>query len=360
MNKKLNDHIQPAFPGGSKSRVNRAGERVRDNCPTFDDFIVIDQWRAAHRAVLNTFQAILRTRTRGTGIVVAQRHKRRSTIFGKLKRFPKMQLARMDDVAGCRLIFPNVKELYKFRDNFHRSRFHHHRRNELDKYDYIKNPKKTGYRGIHDVYDYDVNSIAGRDLKGLTVEIQYRTNIQHAWATAVEVIGFITESQPKFQEGDTRYQDAMALTSEILSRSFESLKGPVPVISDVDLVKNFLKADEELGLLKMLRGLNSADTEISVNRNAILIFSESGSLEVKSYRDATEALRSLFELEKRLPSKDIVLVRADTSEDVRFAFKNYFSDAQDFIQMVEDGCQKLSGRHSFKPNKNFNSRKFKH
>jgi len=187
------------------------------------------------------------------------------------------------------------------------------------------------------------------------VEIQYRTNIQHAWATAVEVIGFITESQPKFQEGDTRYQNAMALTSEILARSFESLKGPFPEISNIDLVKNFLEIDKELGLLKMLRGLNAADTEVSVNRNAILIFSESGALEVKSYRDATEALRSLFELEKRLPSKDIVLVRADTSEDVRFAFKNYFSDAQDFIQMVEDGCQKLSGRRSLKPNKRFKS-----
>jgi hypothetical protein len=50
-------------------------------------------------------------------------------------------------------------------------------------------------------------------------ELQYRTKIQHAWATAVEAIGFITESQPKFQEGDTRYQAAMALASEILARA---------------------------------------------------------------------------------------------------------------------------------------------
>jgi len=30
--------------------------------------------------------------------------------------------------------------------------------------------------------------------------------VQHAWATAVEVIGLITESQPKFQRGDNRYE----------------------------------------------------------------------------------------------------------------------------------------------------------
>ena len=43
-----------------------------------------------------------------------------------------------------------------------------------------------------------------------------------------------------------------------------------------------------------------------------------------------------------MPDRDIVLVRADTTEDVRLAFKNYFSDAQDFIQLIEKGCSKLT------------------
>ena len=63
------------------------------------------------------------------------------------------------------------------------------------------------------VEEYDVNSEVGRGLAGLNVEIQYRTLVQHAWSTAVEVIGFITESQPKFQRGDKRYEHAMALAS---------------------------------------------------------------------------------------------------------------------------------------------------
>lgn len=133
------------FPGGSRKRVNRAGAHVRGSCPTPADLEAIDEWRAAHRNVLNTFQAILRTRTRKTNTVVAQRHKRRTTIFGKLHRFPHMQLARMDDVAGCRLIFPSVAALYKFRKEFHKARFRHKRRDDVDKYDYIKSPKPTGY-----------------------------------------------------------------------------------------------------------------------------------------------------------------------------------------------------------------------
>ena len=343
----MNQSSNKIFPGGSKSRVNLAGKNIRSGNITADDLLVVEEWRAAHRAVLNTFQAILRNRTRGKDIVVAQRHKRRSTIFDKLDRFPSMALARMDDVAGCRLIFSTIQELYNFRENLHKARFHHERRNEIDKYDYIKNPKTTGYRGIHDVYVYDVNSINGRHLKGLMVEIQYRTKIEHAWATAVEVIGFITESQPKFQEGDTRYQAAMALASEILARAFEEGNGPFPQKEKSEVVKDFLKLDQELNLLKTLRGLNSADTivstNVSTNRNSILIFSPSGELEIRTYRDAPEALRALFQIEKEQPRKDIVLVKADTSEEVRIAFKNYFSDAQDFINLVEEGCQILSG-----------------
>jgi putative GTP pyrophosphokinase len=335
--------------------VNRAGERVRHGTATPEDLHVIDEWRAAHRAVLNTFKANLIQRGRGKGITFAQRHKRKRTIFDKLHRFPEMNLSRMDDVAGCRLIFKNTKELYAFRENFHRARFNHKRRNAEDKnkYDYIKQPKSTGYRGVHDVYEYDVNSTVGRPLAGLYVEIQYRTLVQHAWATTVEVIGFITESQPKFQQGDTRYEVAMAMASEILARAHEKQKGPLPEVPDRELVAKFLKAEKELGLLQTLRGLNAADKVVSSKRNAILIFSEGRPLEVRQFRDAPDALRALFELERRMPDRDIVLVRADTGEDVRLAFKSYFSDARDFIRLIEDGCTKLTAAKTVRDVKYF-------
>ena len=354
----MNQSINKNFPGGSKSIVNRAGDSVRENRATVDDLNAIENWRAAHKAVLNTFQAILRNRTRGKNITVAQRHKRRSTIFDKLIRLPQMQLSRMDDVAGCRLIFNNLNDLYSFRSVFHQARFHHKRKNDIDKYNYIKKPKNTGYRGIHDVYSYDVNSETGKYLKGLLVEIQYRTDVQHAWATAVEVIGFITESQPKFEKGDDRYSHAMALSSEILSRAYENLQGPFPKKSNIDVIKEFLSLDKELNLLNMLRGLKTADTAITEKRNSILIFHESSDLEIRSYRSATEALSALFELEKVMPSgTDVVLVKADTTEEVRFAFKNYFSDARDFIKLVEDGCQKLSGKKQLRTNKSSGRKK---
>ena len=330
------------FPGGSKSKVNRAGDSVRAGTASNEDIKAIDDWRAAHRAVLNTFQAILRNRTKGTDIVVGQRHKRKKTIFDKLTRLPKMKLVRMDDVAGCRLIFADITELYKFREKLHKARFSHKRRNEVDKYDYIKAPKSTGYRGIHDVYIYDVNSEKGKKYKGLLVELQYRTQIQHAWATTVEVIGFITGNQPKFQRGDKRYERIMVLASEILARAYEDRRGSLPEIRDKSLVGEFLKLDDELKLIQTLRGLNQSTAPITEKRNTILIFNSEEELEIQTFKDATSALKALFRLEKERPDKDIVLVKADTSEEVRIAFKNYFSDATDFIKLLENGCQLLT------------------
>lgn len=331
------------YPGGSKSRVNRAGDAIRKHTATAEDLDVIETWRAAHRGVLNTFQALLRNRSRGKNVIVAQRHKRANTIFNKLDRLPQMALARMDDIAGCRLIFRNEDDLRAFRASLHGAHFAHKLRNEPDKYDYIKQPKPTGYRGIHDVYEYDVASLAGKHLKGLYIELQYRTAIQHAWATAVEMIGVISDNHPKFEQGDKRYQEIMTYTSEILARAHEGQKSCHPTLSDEEVVRRFLALDDELGLMATLRGLNAKSSDGTKYQNMILIIRPDTPVEVRPYRDATDAMRELFKLERQFPAFDIVLVRAESSEEVRIAFRNYFTDAREFIRLVEKGCEKLMG-----------------
>ena len=197
-----------APPWGSKGLINRAGDALRARRElTQDELAAIEAWRAGHKNVLNTFQASLRTRAKGSGVQVAQRLKRRSTIMDKLSREPKMQLARMDDVAGCRLIFPDIPTLERFRTEFLKAGFKHRVKNTIDKYDYINRPKASGYRGIHDIYEYNPKSKQGKPFSGLLMELQYRTQAQHAWATAVEVVSRITENQPKFDRGDERYKE---------------------------------------------------------------------------------------------------------------------------------------------------------
>jgi putative GTP pyrophosphokinase len=342
--------IKPTFPGGSKSRVSRAGDAVRNGNQTDEDLKIINTWRASHKSVLNAFQAILRTRTRGTGIVVAQRHKRRKTIFGKLRRLPGMQLARMDDVAGCRLIFPDLESLYDFRTKFHKARFKHRRKNDADRYDYIKKPKETGYRGIHDIYECDINSIKGKESKGLLIELQYRTKVQHAWSTSVEMIGLITSSQPKFQEGDKRYEVAMLYASDIICRAYELSGNCITSLSNLELVKKFRDIDKELHLTKILKRLNAIKNINNIvlenKKNIILMYAENEKekLEMFSYKNSAQALKALFYLEQENPGKDIVLVQADNSKDIEVVFKNYFNDAREFIDLIEKGRQKLSNK----------------
>lgn len=99
------------YPAYSKKRVSRAGNAVRQGTEQQEDIDAIENWRASHNYVLNTFQATLRRHARGKDITVAQRLKRRLTVYDKLKRQPDMKLARMHDIAGCRLIFDNISAL---------------------------------------------------------------------------------------------------------------------------------------------------------------------------------------------------------------------------------------------------------
>lgn len=163
-------------PNYSKSRVSLAGANVRNSCASEQDTLIIENWRASHNHILNSWQATLRNRCKGKEIVFAQRLKRRATVFNKLQREPNMALARMHDIAGCRLIFKNIKELNEYRDSLHHSRMKHKRKSP-DGYNYIDMPANSGYRGVHDVYEYNniMRKDRPQDWNGLLVEIQYRT-----------------------------------------------------------------------------------------------------------------------------------------------------------------------------------------
>lgn len=335
----------------TKGQINRSGKEVRSGNPSEDALTVINNWRASHAYILNTFQATLRNRTRDTNISVAQRLKRLRTIISKLDRQPRMELARMDDVAGCRLIFQNQKQLVAFRKDIHRARFGHKLRNDVLKYDYIGHPKSDGYRGIHDIYEYNVSSLGGRPYNGLLLELQYRTVYQHAWATSVEIIGMLTENQPKFHEGDKRHIEFFRLASEVISRAFEKQKSCYPSKSDQEVVRELRKLETEIHVMRTLRGLTTSTKKTGSRKNVILSFSKEGTLDLFAFAKGADALRKYFQLEKAQTGADIVLVRGDTAADIRLAYKNYFTDPDDFVRYVERGCEKLSPKRKQKQRK---------
>jgi len=339
--------IYDSFPGGSKNRVNAAGNAIRNGIETPEHLSIIEEWRSAHTLVINTFQALLRNRAKSMGAIVAQRLKRRATVFDKLRRHSKMELSRMDDVAGCRVILPDLASLNEFRESLQKARFAHLLRNEPDKYNYIKYPKADGYRGIHDIYSYEVNSEEGRNLKGLNIEIQYRTMIQHTWSTTVEILSYVTGHDTKYHRGDSRYVEAMALASEIFARAYEHRSGPRPALLNSQIVGRFLDLDYELGLLLRLSALQVADqSKGSSARHFILMRGGyiNQYLNVSNYSSEESAKQSLFLLENRYPDADIVYVTGETSDSIRLVYKNYFDDAVEFLDKIIEGISKLGFR----------------
>ena len=96
----------------------------------------------------------------------------------------------MQDVGGARAVLPTIDEVDELRALYRRSRARHTLANEKD---YIRNPKPSGYRGIHLVYRYQ--SDRSKVYNGLQIELQLRTRTQHAWATAVETVGTFSDSR---------------------------------------------------------------------------------------------------------------------------------------------------------------------
>jgi putative GTP pyrophosphokinase len=332
-------------PWGSKGAINRAGGAIRANTLTEEHAAVLITWRIAHRRVINTFQALLRTRARDENVEVAQRLKRQRTIVDKLSRFPRMDLAQMQDVAGCRLIFPTVEELREFRRKVHRARFKHVLKNAKDKYDYISFPTDRGYRGIHDVYEFRAQHKDGEIYNGLQIEIQYRTHVQHAWATAVELITQLSENEPKFGRGDERHINFFRLASELLARAHEGEKSCSPELSDADLVARFDRLEGEIGVLRALRELHAYTKidEVAKSKQLILQMAKGTSdLTVHQFDTEPEASKALLELEKAHPDDDIVLVGADSVAEVTSAFRNYFTNVKEFIDLIEMATANLS------------------
>jgi len=334
-------------PEYSTSRVAAAGRRIRKGVPTPEDWEVLENWRRAHAYVLNTFQMRLRNaRKQFAGDVqVAQRHKRLPTIVDKLRREPSMQLSTMHDIAGCRAICASVEDLFQFRNEFLRTRAKHiHTNAESGRFDYVTHPKSSGYRGMHDVFETVLESDSGKRWNGLKVEVQFRTRVQHAWATAVETVDLLNGERAKFGEADPKLQRFFLLASELLSRTMEDRQGYLVDTPNRDVAREFGALNRELGVVRRLTEAVASNPRIEKDRNTILIFHFQGEqrLEIRSFDSITPAQREYSELEKEFAGKaDVVLVKAERVDDLRRSFQNYFTDAQEFVSLVTDAYNAL-------------------
>lgn len=135
-------------PKYSKKEINKAGSIIANSSSTEEErknaLIILNNWRASHSYPLQVICSNLRLRN--PHAIVVQRLKRLDSIIGKIKRFPNMNLYRMQDLGGCRVIVDTIEQVYDAIDKYKKSRIRHILKKEND---YIQNPKKSGYRSYH-------------------------------------------------------------------------------------------------------------------------------------------------------------------------------------------------------------------
>lgn len=324
----------------SKKAVQRAGEKliidnlINDKPDEYKESMqVLSNWRSSH---VNSLKVMLSNLQTACDVIdkkhiVVARLKRTPSIISKLKRFDKMKLRNMQDIAGCRAILTSTKNVYKLRRELNRSR-------EFKVTDYIKNPKLDGYRGIH---------LIGKckdDDNGIDypVEIQLRSKVQHAWATAVEIVDLFTNQCLKSNDGKKEWLEFFKLVSNEFSKiensnheeTMDSLGDAVHLIKKLDVYKKFDA---------FASSLESIEKHVEINDdsyNLIKVDFSKKAVNVWTYseKDFSEAADNYLKLEKEAAqSKSFVvaLVSSSSVNNLKEAYPNYFADSKIFIEHLK-------------------------
>ena len=344
--------IEPEYSKGEVDRTGRAlSERERgDERERALD--VLNNWRAAHAFPLNTFQNGLRAKSAEVSkrILVSQRLKRTESTVAKLERFPRMKLSRMQDMGGCRSVTENVEQIARLREGLRRSRMKHKRVRE---YDYMAQPQPSGYRGHHIVYSYRGRNKA---FNGLHIEVQLRSELQHAWAAAVEVVGAFMGQALKAGEGDSGWLRFFALAGASLALKEGGAPVPGTPSDPQELQRKTRRISESLNVSGRLREYRSLIRPRPVHRQvkgreARYYLLERNPSHQTTYvmefgggrREIARATEEYASAERRIGGvlgAEAVLVSADSLSAVRRAYPSYYADTDRFLkelQMVNGG-----------------------
>jgi hypothetical protein len=314
---------------------------------------VMDHWRACHAYPLNAMQINLRRMARKFDIhpLVAQRTKRLLSIGIKLGHNPKMKLTQMQDVAGCRAVLKSSGTVKEFEKFIRKESRMNHIFATVD--DYIRNPKDSGYRGIHLVYRFHSQRKPASQYNGLKIEIQIRSQFQHAWATTVETVGtFLGEALKASRGSDTWLRFFALMSSAIALREQEPVVPNTP-LNPKELISELDDHAYKLNVENRLKGYANAIQTIEkrvhdahyflleLDPNAITPL-----LNVTGFaRDKTdEAQKAYAEAELRVkekPGTDAVLVSVDSISNLSRAYPNYYADTSVFLNLLD---QALTGK----------------
>lgn len=338
------------LPQFSKRAVDQAGALLAAQEAAHEDYdlealTVVNNWRSSHSFPLNTFTVTLKSKASSVDpdSIVVQRQKRLPSILYKLNRFPGYRLSQIQDIGGCRAVLHDVSTMRELIEVYKKSDLRH----ELVKVDdYLVSPQNSGYRGIHLIYKYvsDRSSV----YNGLRIEIQLRSPLQHAWATAVETVGTFIQQALKSSTGEEGWLRFFRLMGSVIAHQENTASVPNTPADINVLVKELRYYAQILDVVNRLQAYGDAlkyfeDPAVSIGTKYYLLNLDPSESEIRvdsfSKRELDKALDEYLALEKTSAGtngRDIVLVSADSVAALQKAYPNYFVDTRVFIGLVED------------------------
>jgi hypothetical protein len=309
---------KPEFP---KNQVDRAGKILitesLDDARLEAALQIINNWRASHYYPLNTFKVTLRRKSQEVDRdrLVAQRIKRLSSIDLKLRRFSSMQLSQMQDIGGCRAIVGSLQQVEGLVKKYETSDLKHALN---DKDDYVANPRTSGYRSVHLIYKYLSDKQAPSIYNGLSIEVQLRSRLQHAWATAVETVGTFLQQALKSSQGEERWLRFFALMGSALA--VLRMYGRALNVSR----EGAQKRNHHFFLLR----LEPAEERMTITGFPRKALEEASKLYLETERQISGS-----------PGSEAVLVSVDSLAALERAYPNYFLDSDVFLQELQEAIK---------------------
>lgn len=346
--------IQPRWkePEYTKREINQAGEIIRNPDSTDEEIkkarMIIDNWRASHAYPLHVFYMNLRSKAGNRhDIIVAERLKRLDSIIDKLSREHTMELYRMQDLGGCRMVLPSLREVYTYSEMLKNSKIRHIPKNPKD---YINKPKLSGYRSLHHIYKFRTESAEKSIFNEypMLIEIQFRTHLQHVWATAVESFSVFSNQSLKSGKGDVDVRRFFALVSSLfaLNEGTPTVPGtPENQMALIEEIKQLNNTHHILDRLRAIRTIIDHETDQIQDKKGYYILQldyRTHKLRRKYFRPGeAEQANSVYEqLEAgKDTDQDIVLVRAASFSIVKVAYPNYFMDIGEFVELITEYLQ---------------------
>ena len=330
----------------SKTRIDRAGYKLSHPLASHEQedidgaIDIINNFRAAHNYPLLIFRLDLADKVRRIDVTatVAQRLKRLPSIEAKLRRL-STRLTQMEAIGGCRAVVRSVRMVHRLANKYKRSKMGHQ---NLHIVDYVKEPRDTGYRGIHLIYAYQSQSKP--QYNGLKIEIQLRSRSQHAWATAVETVDAFAQRSLKDGTADAKWQRFFALMATFIA--IREGCNPVPnTPTDPMLLNNEIRSlASELNVIQLLESYKATLNFEGIPGARFYLLqldSSKGQTLLRGFKkDEFEQAEQLYlSTEKELfgqHGKDAVLVSEGSLGSLKRAYPNYFADTNVFIEILSE------------------------